>query len=116
MRRAVRLLLAAVTVAGIVFLFVLPGRIWLAQNRAAGVAERQNAALSKENGDLAKQVAQLQSNAYIEQVAREEYGLVMPGEKEYGILPPPTPPTTVAPAKPVKAHHHSIWRDFEFWR
>jgi cell division protein FtsB len=116
MRRAVRLLLLAVTLAGIVFLFVLPARIWLAQDRAASVAERQHSVLSKENAALTKQVAQLQSNAYIEQVAREEYGLVMPGEHAYDILPPATPPTTAVPAKRTRSHDHSFWRDLEFWR
>ncbi len=38
MRRAVRLALLAVVVGGIVFLFVLPGRVWLAQGRASSKA------------------------------------------------------------------------------
>jgi cell division protein FtsB len=99
MRRAVRLLLVAVTVAGIVFLFVLPGRIWLAQQRNTTVAERQRAALSRENAALTKRVAQLQNTAYIEQIARQQYGLVLPGEQAFDILPPPGTTTTV-PARP----------------
>ena len=79
MRRAVRLLLVAVAVGGIVFLFVLPGRIWLAQGRAAAVAHRQDTALTQENAALAQRVAQLRNPAYVEQLARQEYGLVMPG-------------------------------------
>jgi cell division protein FtsB len=100
MRRAVRVLLVAVAVGGIVFLFVLPGRTWLAQGHASDVAHRQDGALSKENAALAKRVAELQNTAYIEQIARQQYGLVMPGEQAYGILLPPAAPTTTAPPRP----------------
>jgi cell division protein FtsB len=115
MRRTVRALLVAVTVGGIVFLFILPGRIWLAQGRASATADRQDTALSRENAALAERVAQLQSSAYIEQLARNQYGLVLPGEQAYAILPPVTAPTTVPP--PPKPHHdRSIWRSLEFWK
>jgi cell division protein FtsB len=114
MRWAPRVLLVAVTVGGIVFLFVLPGRIWLAQGRAATTAQRQESTLSRENAALAKRVAQLRSTAYIEQLARHQYGLVLPGERAYGILPPSAPPTTVSPP-PKPRHHHSIWQSLEFW-
>jgi cell division protein FtsB len=116
MRRAVRVLLVAVTVAGILFLFVLPGRTWLSQSRAASLAQRQESALSRENAALANQVKRLQSTAYIEQVARQEYGLVLPGQQEYGILPPAATPTTVPPPAPKPRPHHSFWRSLEFWR
>ncbi len=115
MRRTVRALLIAVTVGGIVFLFFLPGRVWLAQGRAAATANRQQIALSRENDALTKRVAQLESSAYIEQLARQQYGLVRPGEQAYGILPPATPPTTTPPP-PKPPHHHSIWRSLEFWK
>lgn len=110
MRRAVRVLLVAVTIGGIVFLFVLPGRTWLAQGRASAAAQRQDAALSRENTALSTRAAQLQSTTYIEQIARQQYGLVMPGEQAYGILLPTAPPTTTAP--PVKAahRHQSFWQ------
>ncbi len=95
MRRAVRILLASVAAAGILFLFVLPGRTWLAQDRSISVTERRAQVLAQENARLARRVAQLHSTAYIEQVARQEYGLVMPGEKAYAILPTTSTSTTV---------------------
>ena len=52
-------------------------------------AERQVSALQQENRVLTTRAAQLQSNAYVEQIARQEYGLVRPGEQAYGILLPP---------------------------
>jgi cell division protein FtsB len=97
MRRAVRILLVAVAVGGILLLFVLPGRIWLAQRRDTSAGQRQLHVLSQENAALAKRVAQLQNTAYIEQLARQQYGLVMPGEQAYDILPPPATTTTLPP-------------------
>jgi cell division protein FtsB len=100
MRRWVRLALLAVVVGGAVFLFVLPGRTWLAQGRASDVAHRQDRALTQENEALARRIAQLHDPAYIEQLARQEFGLVMPGERAYALLPP----TTSTTAPPPKAH------------
>jgi cell division protein FtsB len=101
MRRAVRALVVAVAVGGILLLFVFPGRTWLSQSRASDRARRQLATLSQENAALAKRIAQLQNSAYIEQIARQQYGLVLPGEQAYGILPTPTTTTTV----PSTKHH-----------
>jgi cell division protein FtsB len=98
-RQAVRWALLALVVGVIVFLFVLPGRIWLGQGRAATVAHHQDSALTRENAALAKRVAQLRNRAYIEQLARQEFGLVMPGEQAYALLPPTTPPTTAPPPR-----------------
>ena len=77
------------------FLFVLPGRIWLAQGRASSNAHRQDSSLTRENAALAQRVAQLRNSAYIEQLARQQFGLVMPGEQAYALLPPTSPSTTV---------------------
>jgi cell division protein FtsB len=97
MRRAVRILLAAVAVGGVLFLFVLPARTWLEQGRAMSQTQRRSSVLSRENQELARRVAQLQTPAYLKQIARQQYGLVMPGEQAYGILLP-TATTTTVPA------------------
>lgn len=101
MRRAVRLLLIAVALGGLVFLFVLPGRTWLQQRSAMSSAEHRLQVLNRENAALAKRAQQLQSSSYVEQIARQQYGLVMPGEQAYGILLPAgtTTTTTTAPHK-----------------
>lgn len=49
--------------------------------------ERQLQELSLKNEELKKQLKQVQSDAYIEQVAREKLGLVKPGETRIVPLP-----------------------------
>jgi cell division protein FtsB len=107
MRRAVWALLVAVVVGGIVFLFVLPGRTWLDQGRAMSKSERQLSVLSQENRTLSERAADLQSTAYVEQLARQEYGLVMPGEKAYGILFPAASTTTTTVPAPSASNRSS---------
>ena len=101
MRRAVRILLVAVGVGGLLFLFVLPGRTWLAQRGAMSGAQQRLQTLTRENAALSRQAAQLRNPAYVAQIARQQYGLVKPGEKVYGILPPPATTTTTAPPTTV---------------
>lgn len=49
--------------------------------------ERQLQELNLKNEELKKQLKQVQSDAYIEQVAREKLGLVKPGETRIVPLP-----------------------------
>jgi cell division protein FtsB len=97
-RRAVRALLVAVTLGGLLMLFVLPGRTWLEQSRAMSGAQRRAELLARENAALTERAKQLQDPAYIEQIARQQYGLVMPGEQAYGILLPTVSTTTTPPS------------------
>jgi cell division protein FtsB len=96
-RRTVKLGLLAVALGSVLSLFVLPARTWLSQSHSTSAAERQIKILSAENHALATKVAQLHDPAYIERTAQDQYGLVMPGEEAFGILPPPPTTTTVAP-------------------
>lgn len=98
MRRAVRILLVVVGVGALIFLFVLPGRTYLQQRRTMAAAEHRLAVLNAENAALTRRASQLQNPAYVEQIARDQYGLVKPGEKAYAILlPTPSTTTTTVP-------------------
>ena len=103
MRSAVRTLLIVVALGGLLFLFILPGRTWLQQRSAMGSAERRLHALNAENAALARRAAQLQDPAYVQQIARQQYGLVLPNEQSYGILLPTvtTTTTTTVPGAPA---------------
>ena len=100
-RHTGRIVLAAMLLSALAFLFVLPGRTWLQQRDAMSVANHRLQVLTQENRDLARQASQLQNPAYIEQLARQQYGLTLPGEKAYGILPPTATTTTTTVAPPV---------------
>ncbi|MGH9078113.1 MAG: FtsB family cell division protein [Acidimicrobiales bacterium] len=85
--------LAAVALAGLLFLFVFPVRTLLAQHDQSTLAQHRLTELRQENAKLADRAAQLQTTAEIERLARQDYGLVKPGETAYAILPaPPSSP------------------------
>ncbi|MDQ2754137.1 MAG: septum formation initiator family protein [Actinomycetota bacterium] len=111
--------LVAVAVVGVLLLFVLPGRTLLGQRHTLSITESRIHALSSENQKLSDRINQLQNNSEIERIARQDYGLVKPGEQALAILPPVAPPSTVATTSPKAAHpghHQSFWQSLEFWR
>lgn len=54
--------------------------------RSIHQVRQQTAAYQVRNQQLREELARLESDAYIEQVARRELGLVMPGEQSYVIV------------------------------
>ena len=87
-RRRAASIVAAITSVGVVVLFVLPLRTWLDQRSAIATTTRQLQVLDAENAKLSAEARSLDSDAEIEHIARERYGLVKPGETEYVVLPP----------------------------
>jgi len=79
----VALVLVVVAVAGI-----FPFRQLLAQERAVDLAQAQLDALVEENLHLEAQIAALQTDEEVERLAREHFGLVMPGEVGYVAVVP----------------------------
>lgn len=76
------IMLALLVIALLASYAVAEGR--LREGRAT-LAEREDArdALVAEIGDLQKQIDFAQTDAYVERVARDELGLLMPGEVRY---------------------------------
>jgi cell division protein FtsB len=114
------MVVAAVTLVGVLFLFVLPGRTYLAQRRSLTATASRVQVLGKENAKLGQQVQALQTDSEIERLAREQYGLVKPGEQAYAILPPKAPPTTASPVAPPAHRGHPgllgrIWQRLQIW-
>lgn len=81
----------AVLVVGalVAALFVLPVRAWLGQRRALAEAEEQLDVIWKENKRLEGVYDELQTDDVIEQQAREQFGLIRPGEQALSVLPAP---------------------------
>jgi cell division protein FtsB len=66
---------------------ILPFRQIIASDRAVELSERKLDALIEENRRLEREVAALQSLEEVERLAREDFGLVMPGEVGYVSVP-----------------------------
>jgi cell division protein FtsB len=98
LRRALWPLLASVVFVGVLFAGVFPTRTYLAQRASISHAEKQLSVLGQQNGELRQRANELQTDAEIERLAREQYNLVKPGEDAFAILPPP-----VAEGQPVPA-------------
>jgi cell division protein FtsL len=109
-RRAVWPFLVSVAVVGVLFLLVFPARTYLAQRRSLAAAETRVKVLTTENKSLDQRVSTLQQPAEIERLAREQYGMVKPGEEAYAILPSPTPPPPATPPKPPVPHRNVVQR------
>jgi len=118
--RILGLVVGSIAVAAVLFLFVLPSRTYLAQRHSLAAAETQLQVFRAQNAKLAAEAAQLQTNADIERIARQDYGLVKPGEKAYVIEPSPASPAAApAPASKKKATSpglvERVWHDVQFW-
>lgn len=109
-------LLLAVGLAGVVLLFVFPARTLLAQERSLHSTAAAIRALNQENRALAARSKALAEPAQIEQIAHSQYGLVLPGQKSYAILPVSsgTNATATKPASATRRAHH-WWQTLEFW-
>ncbi len=116
-RRLRRLFVVALVVAGALFTFGTPARTWFDQRQEISAARERNTVLEEQSRHLRARVEQLGSAAEVEQIAREEYGLVRPGEEAYGILPAPgspPPPPLLSPPEP-RSWWQRAWDTATFW-
>lgn len=81
----------ALAVAALLVYAVFPVRTYLSQRAASDRAREQIEVLGDENDRLARRAGALREPEMIEEIARREHGLVMPGEESYAILPAPEP-------------------------
>jgi cell division protein FtsL len=103
-RPSMRLALFLVVLVGLLFAFVYPTRTFLDQRDETNKARAQLELLQTENARLARESKQLSTDAEIERLAREKYGLVKPGERSFVVLPAPSssvpPPSSTLPPAP----------------
>ncbi len=103
----IALLALAVVVAGI-----LPFRQVLAQRNAVDTAEEQLTAIEEENRLLEARIAALQTPEEVERLAREQFGLVRPGETGYVVITPPEEAAAEPEPEPVpegKPWWEDVW-------
>lgn len=99
------LLVAAVAIAtmAMLALYVFPTRTWIDQRAAIDETESSLDALDAEREALAARVAELDTSSEIELIARTQYGLVLPGEEAYAVLPAPEHPVELPSVWPFGA-------------
>ena len=115
-----RLFVVALVVAGLLFTFVTPARTWYVQRQDIVAARERNTVLDQQSRALQARADQLGTDAEVERLAREQYGLVKPGEEAFGILPAPgsapRPPAAAPAARPShRSWWHRAWDDVTFW-
>jgi cell division protein FtsL len=117
MRKIATAVVGTLLLVGVLYLFLYPARTYLQQKQTINTTSQQIALLKGENAKLAAEQAALHNNATIEQLARSQYGLVLPGQKAYAIVPPADTPTTTVPqpAKAPPSVHHPWYAHLEFW-
>lgn len=94
-----KLLLAGLVLVAVLFLWVFPTSSVLAQRRELDRAESRLEFLEAQNRALDKEAARLRSDAAVEEIARERYQMVRPGERAWAVVPePPTASTTTTTA------------------
>lgn len=88
-RRGILVVLVLAGVVGGVLGGVFPFRQMFAHHRQVDVAEQQLADLLAGNQQLEEEISTLRSSTEIERIAREQFGLVRPGEVGYTVEPLP---------------------------
>ncbi len=94
----------ALTVSGI-----LPFRQLISQQHQIERSQEQLTALRNENDALAEDIDMLGTDAEIERLAREQYGLVRPGEVAYVVVTPDEPLVIEEPSDPVVRSDQRPW-------
>ena len=89
--------LGVLAVVGLLFAFGYPTRTFLQQRSEINTTRKHLADLRRATAALNRQSKQLRGDAAVTRIAREQYGLVRPGEVPYVLVPAApttTPPTT----------------------
>lgn len=95
LRRWLRPLLwttAVLAVLAFLSVSVFPTRTWLDQRRALAETATDLDELDAEQQALQRRIEALDTDEEIELIARSQFGLVLPGEEAYSVLPPPQAP------------------------
>jgi cell division protein FtsB len=95
MKRLIVPVLATAMLIAVLVVGVFPTRSYLSQRQAIASANADLQRVSQTNDTLQAEVARLQTNPEIERRARDQYGLVKPGEEAYHVLPSPQDPLKV---------------------
>ena len=112
-RRSPIVALILIMALAITMVGIFPFRQIIAQHRQVDLTQEKLDALSEENARLEQQVDLLQTDAELERIAREEFGLVRKGEVAYTVTTPgDDPPITSLSTGPVVVDREGSGRGF----
>ena len=98
------------TLAVLLLMAVPPARqLWREQTQVHA-AERKLEALKRDNARLDQHLARLKDPDYLEQLARQELGLVRPGEIGFVVVPGEAAPEKAASAAKPDRWYERVWR------
>ena len=103
------LLVVAVLVGVVVLAGIFPFRQIIAGNREVGTAGEKLDAILEETEVLEARIRALQTPEEVERLAREQFGLVMPGEIGYVVVTPPWENDDSAPAAQAAPPQDRSW-------
>lgn len=106
------LVLAVILLAALAFTVsgVFPFRQLLAQRQQVERANEQYATLVEENARLEEEIAALATEEEVERIARDQYGLVRPGETGYVVVVPPgAEPLVTEESSAASADERAWW-------
>jgi cell division protein FtsB len=106
-----RIGLLAVVIAGLAVTGIAPAQQVYEQDRLIESERARLAELTRQNTDLERRLARNQDPAYVEKLAREQLGLVRPGETAYVVVPGSAIP---APPEP-RPEPPSLWDRVSRW-
>jgi cell division protein FtsB len=85
-RRIIYPVMACVLFAGVLFVAVFPTQTYLEQREEAARRREQLEEIQQRNAELEARAEALEDDEAIELLAREEWGLVLPGEESYAVV------------------------------
>jgi cell division protein FtsB len=100
--------LFAAVLGAVVMLGIIPTRTYLEKRDDVAAAEARLQQLNDSNDKAQRHVDALKSDAEIEKIAREQYGLVKPGEEAYHVLPPPQEAVEIPDVWPFTRFHKTL--------
>lgn len=109
-RRVMWPALGTAVFAAFISLGVLPARTYVEKKDAVASAEAKVSHLQDHNDKAQGHVDALKTDAEIERIAREQYGLVKPGDEKYQVLPAPEDPVAIPKAWPFNRLHQHLGR------
>jgi cell division protein FtsB len=97
-------ILLGLLLVAFLFAFVFPTQTFLRQRTEISSAERRLQELERQTRELERDNERLHGDGEIERMAREQYGLVRPGETPFVLVPqaPSATTTTTPPPEPAK--------------